>query len=84
MNLETGAFGNPQATETLVLFWGKMELLHYPGAGETKKLLEERLDREQKQQMQMMQIQMIHQNRGMNPAMNQVAATMGGGYTNNL
>ena len=57
MNLETGAFGDPKSTETLILFWGKMELLHYPGAGETKKYLEERLKREQAQQMQMMQMQ---------------------------
>lgn len=67
MNLETGAFGNPQSTETLILFWGKMELLHYPGAGETKKYLEDRLEREQAQQMQMMQMQM--QNAQMQGAM---------------
>lgn len=59
MNLETGAFGDKTSTETLILFWAKMELLHYPGAGETKKYLEERLKREQAQiqQMQMMQMQ---------------------------
>lgn len=39
MNFESGAFGNPQALETLILFWSKMELLHYPGAGETKQYL---------------------------------------------
>ena len=37
MNLQTGAFGDPSSTETLILFWSKMEELHYPGAGETKK-----------------------------------------------
>ena len=59
MNLETGAFGDPKSTETLILFWGKMEMLHYPGAGDTKRYLEERLKREQAQamQMQMMQLQ---------------------------
>lgn len=41
MNLESGAFGNPQALETLILFWSKMEFLHYPGAGETKQYLAE-------------------------------------------
>lgn len=41
MNLQEGAFGNPADIATLILFWGKMELLHYPGAGETKKYLEE-------------------------------------------
>lgn len=53
MNLQTGAFGDPAATETLILFWGKMEMLHYPGAAHTKKYLEDRLQREQQMQMQM-------------------------------
>ena len=60
MNLQTGAFGDPAATETLILFWNKMEMLHYPGAGETKRFLEETLKREQAQaqQMQLMQMQL--------------------------
>ncbi len=45
-NLQTGAFGDPSLTETLILFWSKMELLHYPGAGETKSFLEDRLKQE--------------------------------------
>lgn len=59
MNLQTGAFGDPASTETLILFWTKMEMLHYPGAGQTKKYLEDKLQREQAQaqQMQMMQMQ---------------------------
>ena len=61
MNLQTGAFGPPEATETLILFWGKMELLHYPGAASTKKYLEEKLKREQEQarQAQQMQLEMM-------------------------
>ena len=47
MNLQTGAFGDPAATETLILFWSKMEELHYPGAGSTRKYLEERLEAQQ-------------------------------------
>jgi hypothetical protein len=47
MNLQTGAFGDPASLETLIMFWAKMEELHYPGAGGTKKFLEERLEREQ-------------------------------------
>ena len=39
-NLQTGAFGDPTQTDTLILFWQKMEELHYPGAGMTKKYLE--------------------------------------------
>ena len=46
-NLQTGAFGDPTQTETLILFWAKMEELHYPGAGQTKKHLEEKAQREQ-------------------------------------
>ena len=47
MNLQSGAFGDPTQTDTLILFWGKMEELHYPGAGTTKKFLEEKQEREQ-------------------------------------
>lgn len=56
LNLQTGAFGNPAETSTLLLFWAKMEELHYPGASGTKKHLEERLQMEQQAaQMQNMQ-----------------------------
>lgn len=57
-NLQTGAFGDPAATDTLILFWGKMEMLHYPGAASTKKYLEEKLQREQEQAALMQQLQM--------------------------
>ena len=61
MNLQTGAFGDPQNLRTLILFWTKMELLHYPGAGETRAYLEEELRRQaaadQQDQMQQMQAQ---------------------------
>lgn len=50
MNLQTGAFGDPASLSTLILFWGKMEKLHYPGAAETKGYLEEEA---RKQQMAM-------------------------------
>lgn len=76
MNLETGAFGDPKATETLILFWGKMELLHYPGAGDTKKYLEERLKREQEQWLRMMQMQPM-QPQGMMPGAAQVPPVAG-------
>ena len=57
MNLQTGAFGDPASLQTLILFWSKMEMLHYPGAGETKSYLEEELQRQQEQQQMMMQMQ---------------------------
>ena len=57
MNLQTGAFGDPANTETLVLFWTKMELLHYPGAAETKQYLEQKLAREQQALQSQAQLQ---------------------------
>ena len=42
-NLYTaGAFGDPSAMNTRILFWTKMEQLHYPGAAQTRQnLIEE-------------------------------------------
>ena len=57
MNLQTGAFGDPAKLQTLIMFWTKMELLHYPGAAETKAQLEEQLRQEQAAQMQRMMMQ---------------------------
>lgn len=57
LNLQSGAFGDPGQLQTLILFWTKMELLHYPGAGETKAYLEEEMKRQQLQQMQAQQMQ---------------------------
>ena len=64
MNLQSGAFGDPANPRTLILFWNKMESLHYPGAAETKAYLEEELKRaEQAQaaQMQAMQAQAMRE-----------------------
>ncbi len=57
MNLQTGAFGDPANVQTLILFWSKMEQLHYPGAGETRTYLEEQLQRQQEQTAMMQQMQ---------------------------
>ena len=43
---QSGAFGDPTQLESLVEYWRKMETLHYPGAGETRKNLQERLERQ--------------------------------------
>ena len=61
MNLQTGAFGDPTNLRTLILFWTKMELLHYPGAGDTKTYLEEEARRQQMEQQRMMEQQMAVQ-----------------------
>lgn len=59
MNLQTGAYGDPASLDTLILFWRKMEELHYPGAAGTKQTLMEQMEKQQAmiQQQQMMQQQ---------------------------
>jgi len=54
--LQAGCFGDPTSTETLVLYWTKMELLHYPGAAETKKYLSDRLAREREMAERQMEV----------------------------
>ena len=61
MNLQTGAFGPPADIETLILFWSKMEELHYPGAGATRKYLEERREAMAQQESMMQQMQQMQQ-----------------------
>lgn len=53
---QMGAFGNPQDVNTLLLYWTKMDLLHYPGSGDTRAYLEE-IKAQQMQQQQMMMAQ---------------------------
>jgi len=61
--LQMGAFGQPQALETLLLYWTKMELLHYPGASDTKEYLQALREEQMQQQMQMQQMQIEAQER---------------------
>jgi hypothetical protein len=55
----TGCFGNPQEIETLIALWTKLELLHYPGAGDTREYLEEKLQQQMAMQQQSMQMQQM-------------------------
>lgn len=55
LNLQSGAFGDPSQLDTLILFWAQMEEQHYPGAGITRKYLED------KQQQLMAEQQMAAQ-----------------------
>lgn len=41
-NFRLGSFGDPTSDAALLLFWSKMEQLHYPGAAETKAHFKER------------------------------------------
>lgn len=81
-NLQTGAFGDPTQLSTLILFWSKMELLHYPGAGDTKKYLEEQLQQQiaQQQRMQQMQQQQMMMSQGQTPMINTQPQQMGGAF----
>ena len=79
MNLQTGAFGDPTHTDTLILFWAKMEELHYPGANATKRFLEEKRQREALAAQQMQAQQMGMAGGGtMSDAVQQVSPALGG------
>ena len=56
---------DPTSLKTLILFWTKMEMLHYPGASDTKTFLEQEYQQQQQQQMMMMQQQMAMQQQQM-------------------
>lgn len=60
MNLQTGAFGDPNDPETLIMFWEMMAGQHYPGAAEIRERLEKKRQ-EQLAQMQMQQMQQLPQ-----------------------
>ena len=72
---QSGAYGNPTDLRTLILVWTKMELLHHPGAADTKKALEERLEQEMAMQQQAQMQQMAQQ---------QMTPEQGGNINGNL
>lgn len=57
MNLQEGAFGDPTALDTLILFWSRMDVLHYPFAKDTKEYLQKKLEQQQMMQQQQMVMQ---------------------------
>lgn len=74
MNFQSGAFGNPQDINTLILFWTKMAILHYPGAEDTLDYLKEMLAQQQAQQQQQMMMQQMMQRAQMEQQARQNAA----------
>lgn len=76
MNLQQGAFGNPTELKTLVLFWTKMELLHYPGAADTKSYLEKELENESQK---VAQSNMLSSQKGGVPDLTQLLSMKGQG-----
>lgn len=69
-HLQAGAYGNPADINALIIYWTKMEELHYPGAANTKKLLE--AQRQQQQQQQALMMQMQRQQQGGTPMAGQM------------
>ena len=61
LNLQTGAYGNPQDINTQILFWTVMEQLHYPLAGQAKEYLEGMAQQQQAQAQQQMMAQQQQQ-----------------------
>ncbi|MBO7357282.1 MAG: hypothetical protein J6U37_01985, partial [Lachnospiraceae bacterium] len=53
LKLQSGAFGQLGDLETNYLYWTEQERNGYPNAGEIKKIIEERLARQQAQMAQM-------------------------------
>ena len=78
-HLQAGAFGNPTDVNTLIIYWTKMEEQHYPGAANTKKLLEAQRQQQQQQAilMQMQQMQQAQQPMGAMPGAPVQQAPMG-------
>lgn len=58
-NFESGAFGNPQDINVLIMYWTMMKELHYPLAGTVLSNLQEQ--KEQQEQMMMQQQAMMQQ-----------------------
>jgi hypothetical protein len=49
---QTGGFGNPKDTATLIVYWTRMEQQHYPGAAQNRKIFEDRREQEREMQIQ--------------------------------
>lgn len=74
---QSGVFGQQGQTETLMLYWSKMELQHYPGAAETARYFKDKLEREQQAQQEaaMQQLQSQIEQQAKEDAKNDVQGT---------
>lgn len=82
LNFQQGCYGPADQLETLIVFWTRMETLHYPGASDTKTYLEEKLKEQQAAAMaqaQMMQVAQEAAGAGMMGQMPGAAMPQGGG-----
>ena len=60
-NFESGAFGNPQDINVLIMYWTMMKEMHYPIAGTVLKNLESQKERQEQMAMQQQQMMMQQQ-----------------------
>ena len=58
LNYQEGAYGQTNLTQTLVVFWTRMEQLHYPGASDTRSYFESVLKQEKAQALALQQQQL--------------------------
>ena len=56
-NFESGAYGDPTQIDTLIMYWTTMNKLHYPGAPDALKLLQQRQEHMAQVQQQQMRDQ---------------------------
>jgi len=79
-----GAFGDPGGEEAQLLLWTKLELLHYPGAGDTKEYLEGKIREQQEAQREaQLQAQFAELLRGRTDQPNMGGPGMQGQYPQN-
>lgn len=57
LNFSSGAYGNPQDVQTIVMFWQMMDSLHYPGAKQALRFASQRAEQQAKMQMQQTEIE---------------------------
>lgn len=60
LKLQSGAFGPLTELKTLQLYWLFMEKNNYPNAGEIRKIIEARLQKQEAEQMEAQQAMMMH------------------------
>lgn len=75
--LRGGAMGNPAELSTLIDYWGAMEALHYPMAGQMRQRLVERAEQMEQQQAQMMAQQAMLNAANQQPVQTEPIAQMG-------
>ena len=57
LNFSSGAYGNPQDVQTIVMFWQMMDSLHYPGAKQALRFASQRAEQQAQMQMQQTEIE---------------------------